>query len=144
MSRVIKIKGKILIKNSEVANKTITELVMKNVSVINNSFVFEGYDYNDGLFKADELSKLETSYLINLRIYEEELKEKMKILEEQRKFEELKRLEKERVQAEKERERVQSEALEKIKVNAKKNGYKIKQQVTEDNKVKLILVKRVY
>ena len=144
MSRVVKIKGNTLVTNIEVAEKTIKEIGMKGVIVSNGTFLFEGYDYNDGRYKSEELKKIEELYVKNLQQFEEELAVKLKELEEQRKFEELKRLEEDRLRVEKERIRVQNITLDKIKANAKKNGYKIKRELTEDNKVKLILVKRVY
>ncbi len=100
MSRVVKIKGKLLIKHKHLAEETIREVAINGVKVIDGAFVFEGYDYLDGQKKPQEIETLETRYNEKVELYEKELEEKMRLLEEQRKFEELKRLEEERARAE--------------------------------------------
>ena len=104
MSRVVKIVGEDIIKNIELAQKTLSELNKNDIKIENNTFVFEQYDYLDGEGREREIKEVEKVY----------------------------------------KKKYQNYLKEKILKNSIKNGYKLKKEVTQDNKIKLVLQKRVY
>lgn len=128
MSRVINIKGKVIIQNIELANEVINECSC-GIKIENNQFVFneyDAYDRIDKLDKAKDLEKVETLYSQKFNLYLEKLAE-----EERLKIEEKKRV-------------LREEKAELMIANAKKQGYKLKKEIREDNTIKLVLQKRVY
>jgi len=128
MSRVINIKGKVIIQNIELANEAINECSC-GIKIENNQFVFNEYDAYDRIDKSDkakDLEKVETLYFQKFNLYLEEVAE-----EERLKIEEEKRV-------------LREEKVELMIANAKKQGYKLKKEIREDNTIKLVLQKRVY
>ena len=128
MSRVINIKGKVIIQNIELANEAINECSC-GIKIENNQFVFNEYDAYDRIDKSDkakDLEKVETLYSQKFNLYLEEIAE-----EERLKIEEEKRV-------------LREEKAELMIANAKKQGYKLKKEIREDNTIKLVLQKRVY
>ena len=128
MSRVINIKGQILIQNIELAEEAINELRL-DITIENNKFVFNKYDAYDRINeskKKDDLVSVEGLYTKKFNLYLETLAE-----EERLKIEEQKRIVRE------EKEKI-------IIENAKKNGYKIEKKIQKDNTIKLILIRRDY
>lgn len=125
MSRVVKIRGKVIIQNIELAKEAIKECKY-NIEIVNNKFVFEKYDHYDGRYKKDEIIKIENIYLQKFNVYLEEIAE-----EERLKIEEEKRI-------------LREQKADIAIANAKKQGYKVKKEIKEDNTIKLILQKRVY
>jgi len=126
MSRIIHIKGKVIIQNIELAHEALKEAGLKDVIIQNNQFVIQKYDYYDGVGKQEEIEKVEEIYLKKFNEYVKKLEE-----EERRRIEEEKR-------------KVREEKKRLILENAIKQGYKLKKEITEDNKIKLVLQKRVY
>ncbi len=128
MSRVINIKGRVIIQNIELANEVINECSC-GIKIENNQFVFNEYDAYDRikeLDKAKDLEKVETLYSQKFNLYLEKVAE-----EERLKIEEKKRV-------------LREKKAELMIANAKKQGYKLKKEVREDNTIKLVLQKRVY
>ncbi len=125
MSRVINIKGKVLIQNIKLAEESIVECGF-DIEIKNKYFVFNKYDYYDGLNKDNEISNVENLYINKFNIYlnEVEEKEKIRIAEEKRILRE--------------------EKADLMIKNAKKLGYKLKKEIREDHTIKLILQKRIY
>jgi membrane protein involved in colicin uptake len=126
MSRIIHIKGRVIIQNIELAYEALKEAGFKDVIIQNNRFVIQKYDYYDGIGKQEEIEKVEEIYLKKFNEYVKKLEE-----EEKRRIEEEKR-------------KVREEKKRLILENAAKQGYKLKKEITEDNKIKLVLQKRVY
>jgi len=128
MSRVIKIKSKIIIKSKELAKETIEECGV-DIEIVNNQFNFNKYDAYDQIDKnqkAKEMQIVEKLYLEKYALYVAELEEK-----ERQRVEEEKRVSRE-------------DKYNKIVENAKKQGYKVKKEKREDNTIKLVLQRRVY
>lgn len=128
MSRVINIQGKVIIQNIELANEVINECSC-GIKIENNQFVFNEYDAYDRIDKSDkakDLEKVETLYFQKFNLYLEEVAE-----EERLKIEEEKRV-------------LREEKVELMIANAKKQGYKLKKEIRENNTIKLVLQKRVY
>ena len=128
MSRIINIKGKVVIQNMELAKEVISECSC-DIKIDNNQFVFNEYDAFDRISevqKMKDLEKVETLYTQKFNIYLEQAAEK-----------ERRRIEEEKI--------VSREAKVKLMIaNAKKQGYKLKKEIREDNTIKLVLQKRVY
>jgi len=125
MSRIVNIKGKVDIRNLDLANAAIKESGL-DIKIQNNQFVFEGYDYYDGINKDKDIENVEKIYFVKYNEYVQELEEK------------------ERLRIEKEKELLREEKYNKIIENAKKQGYKVKKEKRIDNTIKLVLQKRVY
>jgi hypothetical protein len=126
MSRVVKIMGKVEVKNLELAEESIRESGISGIVVKNGVFQFEGYDYGDGYGKDSEIAKIEKIYQKKWNAH----------------LENLAKIERERIEEEKRIYR--EEQLEKVMKNAEKQGYKLKKEVREDNTIKLVLERRVY
>ena len=126
MSRIVKIVGKVKIENLELAEEAIRESGISGVTIKNGQFVFEGYDYYDGVGKESDIAKIE-------KIYQKKWNDHLKELEEQ-----------ERRRIEEEKRKFREEQLAKVMENAKKHGYKLKKEVREDNTIKIVLERRVY
>lgn len=124
MSRVVKIRGKVIIKNIELAQEAIA-ICKCDIEIKNNQFTFNQYDYNDGIYKNDEIAKVENIYLEKYALYLEQLakEEKLKIQEEKRILREKK--------------------ADIVIANAKKQGYKLKKEIRKD-KISLVFQKRTY
>ncbi len=125
MSRVVNIKGKLQIQNLKLALESIDELSY-DIAIKNNQFTYNKYDYYDGIEKENEIQEVEALYLAKFNEYLEELEEK------------------ERLRIEEEKRIIKEEKYNKILVEAKKNGYKLKKELREDNTIKLVLQRRVY
>ncbi len=125
MSRVVNIKGKLQIQNLKLALESIDELSY-DIAIKNNQFTYNKYDYYDGIEKENEIQEVEALYLAKFNEYLEELEEK------------------ERLRIEEEKRIIKEEKYNKILVEAKKNGYKLKKELREDNTIKLVLLRRVY
>lgn len=125
MSRVVNIKGKLQIQNLKLALESICELSY-DIDIKNNQFTYNKYDYYDGLNKENEIQEVETLYLKKFNSYLQELEEK------------------ERLRIEEEKRIIKEEKYNKILAEAKKNGYKLKKELREDNTIKLVLQRRVY
>jgi len=125
MSRVINIKGKVIIQNMQLAKEAINECRF-DIDIINNQFVFNKYDYYDGENKASEINQVESLYTQKFNIYLEQAAE-----EERLKIEEEKRV-------------MREEKADLLIANAKKQGYKLKKEIREDKTIKLVLQKRIY
>lgn len=154
MSRIVTIRGELIIENIEIAQKAIEICMMRNVKIINSRFVYSGemrYETNDKTYGIDTL---ENRYKLLLKEFYLKIAEEKRILEEielQRRLEqEIKRLEElKRIQEElkriQEEKRIVREEKKKIVIeNAKKQGYIVKQEVTEDNRIRIVLQKRIY
>ena len=124
MSRVVKIKGKVIIKNIELAQEAIA-ICECDIEIKNNQFIFNKYDYSDGIYKNDEITKVENIYLEKYALYLEQL-----VKEEQLKIQEEKRV-------------LREKKADIVIANAKKQGYKLKKEVRED-KISLVFQKRTY
>ena len=59
MSRVVKIKGKLILYNLEIAKQVLNEFNLPNVVIQDKCFIFEGYDYYDGN-KSTEINQLQS------------------------------------------------------------------------------------
>lgn len=125
MSRVINIKGKVLIHNINLAKEAIYECGF-DIEIKNNYFVFDKYDYYDGLNKENEISNVENLYMNKFNIYIEEVEEK------------------ERFKIAEEKKISREEKVNLMIANAKKQGYKLKKEIRENNTIKLVLQKRIY
>jgi len=128
MSRVINIKGKVVIQNIELAQEAINECSC-GIKIDNNQFIFNEYDALDRINesqKTEDLEKVEILYIKKFNTYLEQVAE-----EERLKIEEEKRV-------------LREEKAELMIANAKKQGYKLKKEIREDNTIKLVLQKRVY
>jgi len=128
MSRVINIKGKIVIQNIELAQEAINECNC-GITISNNQFIFNEYDTYDRISesqKREDLIKVETLYTQKFNIYLEQVAEE------------------ERLRIEEEKRVLREEKAELMIANAKKQGYKLKKEIREDNTIKLVLQKRVY
>lgn len=124
MSRVVKIKGKVIIKNIELAQEAIA-ICKCDIEIKNNQFTFNQYDYNDGIYKNDEIAKVENIYLEKYALYLEQLAK-----EEQLKIQEEKRI-------------LREKKADIVIANAKKQGYKLKKEIRKD-KISLVFQKRTY
>lgn len=128
MSRTINIKGHILIQNIQIAREVLNELGI-DIKIENKRFIFNEYDAWDQIDekqKRKEIEKIESLYTKKFNKYLEEIAE-----EERLRIEEEKRIR---------REEIANQAIE----NAKKQGYKLKKQIQEDDTIKLVLQKRIY
>jgi nucleoporin GLE1 len=168
MSRVIKVKGNIFIENKKIAIDIIQEY-RNGIYFENNIFRFEKYDAYDQISKAkknNDIRDIETEYLRRYDIYKMELELKetkrkeqekqrlLKLAEEARIEEEkrlkkeekirLKKIEEEQKRIEEEKRVLREEKAELIMANAKKQGYKLKKEIRENNTIKLVLQKRTY
>lgn len=126
MSRVVKIKGKLILYNLEIAKQVLNEFNLPNVVIQDKCFIFQGYDYYDGRNKSTEINQLENRYNELYSFYLEQLAEQ----------------ERKRIEEEKRVLREQKKQL--ILKNAEKQGYKVKRLIEENNTIKLVLQKRVY
>ena len=128
VSRIINIKGKVVIQNMELAKEAISECDC-DIKIDNNQFVFNEYDAFDRISevqKMKDLEKVETLYTQKFNIYLEQTAEK------------------ERLRIEEEKRVLREEKAELLIANAKKQGYKLKKEIREDNTIKLVIQKRVY
>ena len=128
MSRTINIKGNILIQNIQIAQDTLDELGL-DIKIENNHFIFNQYDAWDRIdsrVKENEIKKVEELYKNKFDFYIKKIAK-----EERLKIEEEKRV-------------LREEKAELMIENAKKQGYKLKKEIREDNTIKLVLQKRVY
>jgi hypothetical protein len=125
MSRVINIKGKVVIQNIELAQEAILECKF-DIEIKNNQFVFNKYDHGDGWNKETEIMQIETLYTQKFSLYLEKVAEE------------------ERLRIEEEKRVLLEEKAELMILNAKKQGYKLKKEIREDNTIKLVLQKRIY
>lgn len=127
MSRVINIKGTVVIQNIELAREAIQECSC-GIEIVNNRFIFNQYDAYDRISqseKSKDIAKVETLYTQKFSIYLEQIAE-----EERLKIEEEKRV-------------LREEKADLMIANAKKQGYNLKKKIREDNTIKLILQKRI-
>ena len=128
MSRTINIKGKVTIQNMEIAKEVIEECSC-GIKIENNQFIFNEYDAYDSIsesVKKNDMQKVETLYTQRFNIYLEQVAE-----EERLKIEEEKRV-------------LREEKADLIIANAKKQGYKLKKEIRENNTIKLVLQQRIY
>ncbi len=128
MSRTINIKGHLLIQNIQIAREVLNELGL-DIKIENKRFIFNEYDRWDQIDenqKRKEIEKIESLYTQKFNKYLEEIAEAERL-----KIEEEKRIR---------REEIANKAIE----NAKKQGYKLKKQIQEDNTIRLVLQKRTY
>lgn len=128
MSRVINIRGNTIIQNIQLAKESIRELRL-NVEIKNNQFIFNKYDALDQINekqKTQEIKQIEALYKHKFNIYLQEVAE-----EERLKIEEEKRI-------------LREEKADILIANAKKQGYKLKKEIRENNTIKLVVQKRVY
>ncbi len=128
MSRTINIRGRVVIQNIEIAKELIQECSY-GIKIENNQFVFNEYDAYDRIVesaKIKDMQKVEILYTQKFNIYLEQVaeEERLKIAEEKRVLRE--------------------ERAELIIANAKKQGYKLKKEIREDNTIKLVLQQRIY
>ncbi len=128
MSRVINIKGTIIIQNIELAREAIQECSC-GIEIVNNRFIFNQYDALDRISqseKSKDVVKVETLYTQKFSIYLEQIAEE------------------ERLKIKEEKKVLQEKKADLAIANAKKQGYKLKKEIREDNTIKLVLQKRVY
>lgn len=128
MSRVINIRGKVIIQNIALAQEAIEEC-KSCIKIENNKFIFNEYDAYDQIIasqKAKEIEKVENLYSEKFAIYLEQIAEE------------------ERLKIEEEKRAIREEKADLIIANAKKKGYKLKKDIREDNTIKLVLQQRVY
>ena len=128
MSRTINIKGHLLIQNIQIAREVLNELGL-DIKIENKRFIFNEYDRWDQIDenqKRKEIEKIESLYTQKFNKYLEEIAEAERL-----RIEEEKRIR---------REEIANKAIE----NAKKQGYKLKKQIQEDNTIRLVLQKRTY
>ncbi|NVJ53921.1 MAG: hypothetical protein HWD90_09490 [Campylobacteraceae bacterium] len=128
MSRTINIKGQLLIQNIQIAKEILDELRL-DIKIENKRFIFNEYDAWDQIDenqKKKEIEKIESLYTQRFNKYLEELAEaeKLRIKEEKRILRE--------------------EKANLLIENAKRQGYKLKKQIQEDNTIRLVLQKRTY
>jgi len=143
MSRVVKIKGQLNIENIELADQAIQSFNYKNIEIKNNQFLFDGYDHYDGINKNKEITNIENKYKALLNEYYLKLA-KEKLNAELARLEEIKRIEQEKIRIEEEKRMAREKKKALIIENAKKQGYRVKKEITKDNKIKLVLQKRIY
>ena len=62
MSRVVTIIGTIKIDNLKLAQEAIKKSGVLGVKLVDNKFVFNQYDYYEGVGKKEEIEKVETIY----------------------------------------------------------------------------------
>jgi len=128
MSRVINIKGKVVIQNIEIAKEAIKECSC-GIEIVHNRFIFNQYDAYDRISqseKSKDVAKVETLYTQKFNIYLEQVAEE------------------ERLRIEEEKRVLREKKADLMIANAKKQGYKLKKEIREDNTIKLVLQKRVY
>jgi len=125
VSRIINIKGKVVIQNMVLAQESINECKF-DIEIRNNQFVFNKYDHGDGWNKESEIMQIETLYTQKFNIYLEQVAEE------------------ERLRIEEDKRVLREAKAELMIANAKKQGYKLKKEIREDNTIKLVLQKRVY
>ncbi|MDX4040297.1 hypothetical protein [Aliarcobacter skirrowii] len=128
MSRTINIKGHLIIQNIQIAREVLNELGL-DIKIENKRFIFNEYDKWDQIDenqKRKEIEKIESLYTQKFNKYLEEIVEAERL-----RIEEEKRIR---------REEIANQAIE----NAKKQGYKLKKQIQEDNTIRLVLQKRTY
>lgn len=128
MSRIINIKGQLLIQNIQIAREVLNELRL-DIKIENKRFIFNEYDAWDQIDenqKRKEIEKIESLYTQKFNKYLEKIVEVERL-----RIEEEKRIR---------REEIANQAIE----NAKKQGYKLKKQIQEDNTIRLVLQKRIY
>jgi len=143
MSRVVKIKGQLNIENIELAYQAIQSFNYQNIQIKNNQFLFDGYDYYDGMNKNKEITDIENKYKALLDGYYRKIAEE-KLNAELARLEEIKQIEQEKLRIEEEKRIAREKKKALIIKNAKKQGYRVKKEITKDNKIKLVLQKRVY
>ena len=158
MSRVVKIRGNLIIENIQLAQDAINYFNYNGIKIVGNQFIFNDYDYYDGLNKTHQILDIENKYKDLLKNYYLEVeREKKRIAEEQAKAkaaarleelrikeERIRAIEEERLRLEEEKRLLREEKRNRIIENAKKQGYRVKQEISADNKIKLVLQKRVY
>lgn len=128
MSRTINIKGKVIIQNINIALETLKELNL-DIKIENNQFIFNEYDAWDQIDekqKRKEIEKIESLYTQKFNSLLEQLAKE------------------ERLRIEEEKQVLREEKANLMIENAKKQGYKLKKEIKEDNTIKLVLQKRVY
>lgn len=128
MSRTINIKGHLIIQNIQIAREVLNELGL-DIKIENKRFIFNEYDRWDQIDekqKRKEIEKIESLYTQKFNKYLEKIAEAERL-----RIEEEKRIR---------REEIANKAIE----NAKKQGYKLKKQIQEDNTIRLVLQKRTY
>ncbi len=128
MSRTIYIKGKVIIQNIDIAHEVLTELNL-NIKIENNQFIFNEYDAYDEISeskKAKDIVLIENLYMQKFNLYLEQV------------------VQEERLRIEEEKRVIRDEKANLMIENAKKQGYKLKKEIREDNTIKLVLQKRVY
>jgi len=128
MSRVINIKGTVVIQKIELAREAIQECSC-GIEIVNNRFVFNQYDAYDRISQSEksrDLAKVETLYIQKFNIYLEQVAEE------------------ERLRIEEEKRILREKKADLMIANAKKQGYKLKKEIREDNTIKLVLQKRIY
>ncbi len=154
MSRIVKIRGQLLIKNVQLALQAISDCNLQNFKVENRFFLFQQYDYLDGKGISLEIERLENYYKQLLTTYYERIAVEKRKLEEAIKMkkldgdllrlEQLKQIEVEKKQIDKEKKKIRESKRTKIIEQAKKKGYVVKTEVSENNQIKLVLQKRIY
>ena len=143
MSRIVKIRGVLKIENIEIAQQAISTFNYKGIQIKNNQFLFDGYDHYDGINKNKEITNIENKYKTLLDEYYQKIAEE-KLSAELTRLEEIKRIEEEKMRIEEEKRMIREQKKALIIANAKKQGYRVKKEITKDNKIKLVLQKRVY
>ncbi len=143
MSRVVRIKGTLKIENMQIAQDAIKCFGYNGIKIENNQFVFSQYDYFDGINKNKEISDVENKYKELLRNYYEQIAQE-KLNAELARLEEIRLIEEERLRVEEEKKVAREEKKNLIIENAKKQGYRVKKEITKNNTIKLVLQKRVY
>ncbi|MBI9109368.1 MAG: hypothetical protein JEZ04_21665 [Spirochaetales bacterium] len=157
MSRVIHIKGSVIIENIEIARKALSQSLVQGITIEEKRFVFNNYDNNDGYNKKTEIGQVETIYQSLLNEYYQLIAEEKRLLEEKiveeklfqmeqelKRLDELNRLEEEKIRIESEKRVIREQKKEMIIKNAKKQGYIVKKEITKNNTIKLVLQRRVY
>ncbi len=125
MSRVINIQGTVIIQNVSLAKEAISESTFE-IDIENNQFVFDNYDYYDGVNKENEIRQVEALYTQKFYAYLEKVAEE------------------ERIRIEEEKRVAREKKVDLVIANAKKQGYKLKKEIREDNTIKLVIQKRIY
>jgi len=126
MSREVHIHSRVTIQNMEIAQQVLQAFNSSHISIANNHFVIQGFDWSDGRDFNLELQKIELLYRNEYAAYCERLAEE----------------ERQRIEAEKEKLRQEKRQLA-LEI-AKKQGYQIKKETTENNVIRITLEKRVY
>jgi hypothetical protein len=143
VSRVVRIRGKLKVENLQIAEEAIRCFNYSGIRIENDRFLFNEYDYYDGFNKRSEIADVEKKYKELLESYYEQFAIEKQTAELAR-LEEIKRIEEEHIRREKERKALQEEKRNIIIENAKKQGYRVKKEITKENKIKLVLQKRIY